>query len=399
MNTNPVTASAPAPAGARLKILHVAETAKGGVGSYIDDVASLQMARRGDMAVRVVLPDAHALQLQRVPSAQQRHFRAAAGKWGRLINTWRMVRVALAQMREWQPDVVHLHSTFAGFALRPWLAMRASRPRLVYCSHGWAFDREGHAAANRVFEWVERVWSRWCDKVVCVSSHDLAAGQRIGIAPERLALVNNGIRDVDALADVESARAHWPAGQRRVLFVGRLDRQKGVDLLYAALRRLEGQAFALIVGSPVVADDGLSALPPNARIVGWLRRDQIAAYYAAADVVVISSRWEAFSLVAVEAMRAGCAVVATAVGGLRDVVADGVSGRLVDPEDAAALANAVRSLSESELRAMGRAGRRRFEDHFRSDRVVDQLDLVYWNARRRGHAGLRRRQALDAPEP
>jgi glycosyltransferase involved in cell wall biosynthesis len=378
-----------------LRVLHAAETAKGGVGSYIDDVASLQIARHGEAAVRVVLPDAHAAQLQRVPPAAQRRFVAAPG---RLLNTWRMLRCALAQVHEWQPDVVHLHSTFAGFALRPLLALRFKRPRIVYCAHGWAFDREGHALANRVFEVIERIWSRWCDVVVCVSAYEHAAARRIGIAPDRLALVNNGIRDVEAVAHVDTARAAWPAGQRRVLFVGRLDRQKGVDILFDAMRLLDGKAFALIVGASVVADDGPTALPPNVCIVGWLGRDQIAAYYAAADVVLISSRWEAFSLVAVEAMRAGCAVVASAVGGLRDVVADGVTGVLVAPESATALAAAVERLTDAELQAMGRAGRERYERCFRIERVADELETLYRApaARRESRAPL---SAASSSEP
>lgn len=364
---------------ANLKILHVAETAKGGVGSYIDDVASLQIARHGEATVRVVLPDAHAAQLQRVPHAAQRRFHGAGS---RAANTLRMARLALAQVREWQPDVVHLHSTFAGFALRPLLALRSPRTKVVYCSHGWAFDREGHATANRAYRWIERLWSGWCGVVVCVSAHELRAAEQIGIARSRLALVNNGIRDTDLAVDAHSteadqARATWPVGLRRVLFVGRLDRQKGVEILFDALRHLQDKAFAVIVGASVVADDGRASLPDNVRIAGWLRRDEIAAYYAAAEVVVISSRWEAFSLVAVEAMRAGKAVVATAVGGLRDVVADGVTGLLVGPGDAAALAEAVAGLDDESLARMGRAGRERYERHFRIDRVADELDAVY----------------------
>ncbi len=366
-----------------LKILHVAETAKGGVGSYIDDVASLQIARHGESTVRVVIPDAHAAQLQRTPHTAQRRFPAAGS---RATNTLRMARLAWAQVQAWQPDVVHLHSTFAGFALRPWLALRSPRTRVIYCAHGWAFDREGHASANRVIRWIERIWSGWCDAVVCVSPHELRAAEQIGIPRSRLALVNNGIRDTEPAAnadlaadavEAEQARAAWPSGVRRVLFVGRLDRQKGVEILFDALTRLQGKAFAVIVGTSVVAGSGQANLPANVRIAGWLRRDQIAAYYAAAEVVVISSRWEAFSLVAVEAMRAGKAVVATAVGGLRDVVADQVTGLLVTPGDAAALAEAVASLDSDALARMGRAGRERYERHFRIERVVDELDTLY----------------------
>ena len=357
-----------------LKVLHVAETAKGGVGTYIDDVASLQLAQRGDPFIRVVLPDAHATQLQRVPLAVQRRFKAADN---RLANTVGMVRAAMQQVREWEPDVVHLHSTFAGFALRPLLAMRSHRPRIVYCSHGWAFDREGHANANRLFKWIERVWSRWCDAVVCVSSHECAAAEQIGIDRKRLVLVNNGVRDVAPPPAENPALAAWPAGMRRVLFVGRLDRQKGVDVLFEAMRRLHDTAFAVIVGAPVVAGGALTGMPANVRIAGWLGRDEIAAYYAAAEVMVIPSRWEAFSLVAVEAMRAGCAVVATAVGGLRDVVVDEVTGHLVAPEDAAGLAACIASLSASDIADMGRAGRERFERHFRIERVVEELEAIY----------------------
>lgn len=357
-----------------LKVLHVTETAKGGVGTYIDDVASLQLTRLGGEAIRVVLPETHAAQLQRVPATAQRRFEAADN---RLANTFNMVRTALQEVREWEPDVVHLHSSFAGFALRPLLAMRSSRPRVVYCAHGWAFDREGHANANRLFKWIERAWSRWCDAVVCVSSHELAAGEQIGIERKRLVLVNNGVRDVAAPATENSAIAAWPTGVRRVLFVGRLDRQKGVDVLFEAMRRLPDTAHAVIVGAPVVTDGAVTELPANVSVAGWLGRDEINAYYAAAEVMVIPSRWEAFSLVAVEAMRAGCVVVATAVGGLRDVVADGVTGHLVAPEDATSLAAGIDSLHPSDILRMGRAGRERFERHFRIERVVEELEGTY----------------------
>ncbi|HEY4069416.1 MAG TPA: glycosyltransferase [Burkholderiaceae bacterium] len=356
------------------KILHVAETAKGGVGTYIDEVAALQLAGRADHDVRVVLPDAHAAQFQRLPATAQRHFKAGVS---RFVNTWRMVGAAFEQIREWQPDVVHLHSTFAGFALRPLIGMLASRPRVVYCAHGWAFDREGSAIANRVFKWIERLWSHWGDRVVCVSAHELAAGAQIGIARERLVLVNNGVRDTLEPIDASAAMSAWPPGRRRVLFVGRLDRQKGVDVLFEAMNGLQDQAFAVVIGSAVVASDRRVEQPANVHVAGWLSRDEISAYYAAAEVVVIPSRWEAFSLVAVEAMRAGRAVLGSSVGGLRDVVADGLTGHLFEPGDAAGLTALIRSLSSADIAALGAAGRERYDRYFRIERVAEELDGVY----------------------
>jgi len=94
-------------------------------------------------------------------------------------------------------------------------------------------------------------------------------------------------------------------------------------------------------------------------------------------VVVVPSRWEGFGLVALEAMRSGCAVLATRVGGLPEVVDEGVTGALFAPDDSDALVHLLVSLTETRLAEMGAAGRRRFEALFHVDRVVNELDAVY----------------------
>jgi glycosyltransferase involved in cell wall biosynthesis len=177
------------------------------------------------------------------------------------------------------------------------------------------------------------------------------------------------------------------------LFVGRLDRQKGVDILYEALRRLPERAFALVVGAAVVAHrGGPVATPPNARVTGWLARERIAVLCRAADVLVVPSRWEGFGLVALEAMRCGCAVVASRTGGLPEVVDDGVSGLLFEPGDASQLAALLAQPDAASWKAMGAAGRRRFEAHFGIERVGDELDALY----RRLMAAAHRRGAKRA---
>jgi glycosyltransferase involved in cell wall biosynthesis len=92
---------------------------------------------------------------------------------------------------------------------------------------------------------------------------------------------------------------------------------------------------------------------------------------------VVPSRWEGFGLVALEAMRCGCAVVASRVGGLSEVVDDGVTGLLFEPGDAAGLAALLSTTSASKLAALGVAGRQRFERLFRIDRVDAELDALY----------------------
>ena len=363
-----------------LRVLHVAETAQGGVGSYIEDIVALQAERHGVASLRVVLPREHAAHFKRLPAAALRLFDIAGS--GRLRNMLRMAVLTLAEVRRWRPDVVHVHSTYAGFVLRPLLAALPARPRIVYCAHGWAYDREGSARLNRAVAWVERVWSRWCDAVVCISQHDLASALRVGIPAARLLTICNGIADAPAPTPGATAAAaqRWRAGTLRVLFVGRLDRQKGVDVLCAAMQQLGARASAVVVGSAVVAaanGEPAATLPESMQVTGWLPRDQIAALYAAADVLVVPSRWEGFGLVAVEAMRAGRAVLASRVGGLPEVVDEGVTGCLFAPGDAAALADILARLSGADLQTMGAAGRARFERLFDVRRVGDELDTLY----------------------
>jgi glycosyltransferase involved in cell wall biosynthesis len=358
------------------KVLHVAETAKGGVGAYLEELVARQAEHHGADHVRVVLPAEHAALFGRLPQQTVHGF--PIGRGGRLRAMMRMALVVWGLVRRWRPDVVHLHSSCAGLVLRPLLALLPQRPRVVYCPHGWAFDREAPRWLNRATATVERVWARFCDAVVCISQHERASALRAGLPPDRLVVVVNGIGDIALPADVASARDHWPAGALRVLFVGRLDRQKGVDTLYKALERLGTRAFALVVGAAVVTErSGALAVPPNARAMGWLAREEIAVLCCAADVLVVPSRWEGFGLVALEAMRCGCAVVASRTGGLPEVIDDGVSGLLFEPGDAEQLAALLEQRDPASWQAMGAAGRRRFEAHFRVERVGDELDALY----------------------
>lgn len=142
-------------------------------------------------------------------------------------------------------------------------------------------------------------------------------------------------------------------GRPLVLAVGRLHPQKGYDVLLAALPQLAGATVAVAGDGPLAAE--LAARAPQVRWLG--RRSDVADLYAAADVVVLPSRWEARSLTAQEAMRAGRPLVAADVGGLRELVGDGAV--LVPPGDPQALGAAVRRLLDDPAAAAALAARAR----------------------------------------
>ena len=182
-----------------------------------------------------------------------------------------------------------------------------------------------------------------------------------------------------------------PPGVPGVLYAGRMLWSKGVGDLVEAARRLRagGTVLRLVLAGHSDADNPEAI--PEAQLRAWVaagdaewggRTEDVAAAMAAAAVVVLASEREGVPKVLVEACGAGRPVVTTDVPGCRDVVADGVNGRLVPVHAAAALAAALGELlADPALRAsMGAASRRRAEAEFAEPIVVGQTLATYRRA-------------------
>lgn len=353
-----------------MKILHVAETLRGGIASYLDEILPAQLARYGQGEVGILAAEDQVAELKPLRGLCVYTYDASAG---RLQRTLSLARALRRLVTETDCDLVHAHSTFAGIAARVVLGPLRRRPKLVYCAHGWAFDRAAPWLQLQAARALELVLSPFTDRIVCISAHDLRSARAAGLPGARLTLLTNGIA---ADSHTEHNNAAWPDGAIRVLFVGRFDRQKGADIFARAMAQLGSGWHGCAIGAPVV--DGASPdFPPNVTCVGWLRRDDVQRYLASCDVLVVPSRWEGFGLIAVEAMRAGKAVVAARVGGLADIVVDGTTGRLVEPHEASGFVDALRTLGRDDLRAMGSAGRARFLREYTAESLNRGLFALY----------------------
>ena len=209
-----------------------------------------------------------------------------------------------------------------------------------------------------------------------------------GIEADRLVLVHNGISKNRPLLDTVSAI--WPSEKTKVLFIGRLDRQKGYDLLTEAARALEDQVDVRIVGASVIGkykDEG-RALPSNVSLLGWQDRHQIEAQLEKADLVVIPSRWEAFGLVALEAMRAAKPIIAFRIGALPEIVEDGVTGVLCEPASAAQLVEGFQRALKLDLPAVGQRGYERFRQLYDIEKTHRVLSQVYVDLGRGDHIAI-----------
>jgi len=358
-----------------MKVLHVAETVRGGIATYFNELHPLQKDRFGSGNVRFVIPADHRNDLLGFDDEDI----SAFGRSGRSVpGLVRMALVTLREVRRMRPDIVHIHSSFAGLVIRPLLYLSRGRPRIVYCPHGWAFSRETSRLSHETTKLAERLLARITDCIICISDDELRQAVAAGLAETNLVVVNNGISA--NRPRIERDPDDWASNKTKVLFVGRLDRQKGHDLLIESASQLSDMVDVRIIGSSVVGksmEAGEIELPANVTLLGWLSRPQIEAQMEQADLVVIPSRWEAFGLVALEAMRAAKPVVAFRVGALPEIVEDGSTGLLCSPVSAAALVRGLRDAVALDLIETGRKGYARFRQLFDVERTHRLLAETY----------------------
>jgi glycosyltransferase involved in cell wall biosynthesis len=258
--------------------------------------------------------------------------------WHALLLPGLVVGLVLAvrsEVRRRSPDVVHAHWILPG-GLVAALLPRRRRPRVVVTLHGTDVE----LAAGR-FRPVARWILRRADAVLAVS-------EPLARRAEALLGLPAGSVDVARLPlPVELAPAPFPEGPRRVLAAGRASAEKGFDVLVAALAEpvAAGLSATLVAEGPQlddlereVAARGLGDRVARQPLVPRRELFQLIRDH---HVVAVPSRSEGLGMVALEALALGRPVVASAVGGLTQVVVDPSDGRLVPPEDPAALAAAL----------------------------------------------------------
>jgi glycosyltransferase involved in cell wall biosynthesis len=225
--------------------------------------------------------------------------------------------------------------------------------------------------------------------VLAVSQAVAATLLAAGIAPEKIAVIPNGIdlAPFDTGMDRAVARAACglPAEALLVVAVGRFAPEKGLDVLIRAFPQVTTrfpQARLLLVGSGPL-DTELRALadqtPAQNAVVFAGRQSDVAPFFLSADVVAIPSRQEGQGIVALEAMAARQPVVASRVGGLVETILPGETGLLVPSEDLDALAQALLALlaDESQRRDMGSQGRARVETEYTAEKMVTRIEAIY----------------------
>ena len=412
-----------------MRVLMVAdfyEPYVGGVEQHVRSLSHALCERGHDVAVATTATDRAPtgvwadgpVEVHRIATTTARFGRlhaAADRPWAPPVPDPEASRHLRRLLRAWRPDVVHGHDWLAR-SVAPWC--RGGRPPMVTTQHYytrscarkdlWRLDRRcpgpslrrclacsaatyGVAASvpvtlgTRAGAWIE---DRWSAATVAVSDATVTGNR----TPPGHSVVPNLLPPDRALEDdpaVVLAAAGVPDTDFAV-FIGDLRPTKGFQTLLAALARLDDPPPLVVVGERDRSSPG--TLPDGVHHLGTVDNALIVPLLARARFGVIPSVWaEPFGIVAIEAMRAGTAVVASDTGGLGELVDDGVTGVLVPPGDVDALAQAIDRLWDDPATtdAMGRAGAVA-ADRYTPERVAPLIETVYETAVARTRSSTRR---------
>ncbi len=269
----------------------------------------------------------------------------------------------------------------------------------------WKVEQLGNG--YHLSSWMERTAMEQANAIIAVSNETREDVLRLfNVAPEKVHVIHNGI-DLAEYRQSESTEALSRYGvdpnRPYVLFVGRITRQKGIIHLVHAIPQIDPSLqVVLCAGAPDTPEiahemqEGVAAISANRPGVIWIQemlaRPDVIQFYSHAAVFCCPSVYEPFGIINLEAMACETAVVASAVGGIKEVVVPEETGVLVnlqlkdgsiDPTDPAAfsadLAAAINRVAlNPELRTrFGVAGRRRVEDHFSWDAIAQRTAELY----------------------
>ena len=308
---------------------------------------------------------------------------------GRPVNPAADARAAWALIqivREYRPDIIHTHHSKAGVLGRS-VAMLAGIPR-VHTFHGHVFEGYFSPRMSAAIVEAERLLASRTSRLIALGPVQRAdlLGRGIG-RPDLFEIVPLGL-DLDRFRSNDRGAARTqlglPSDQTAIVMIGRLVPIKRVDRLLRAFaiahdQRADIHLYVIGDGSERMGLERQAAaagITDAVTFLGW--RTDTESWYAAADIVALSSDNEGTPLTLIEAGAAGRPVVATAVGGVADVIRDGVTGLLIPVDDEPALAAALlRLIVDRDLaERFGRAAPAQVE-RFGVARLVDDLERIY----------------------
>ena len=317
---------------------------------------------------------------------------------GKLIYACYSVAQAVQSLIKKQKfDILHVQS-YKGI-LAQYLC-KSYCPTIAMTHHAMVISTSFRDFSDKIFDWkwgltylyLERQTCRIADCVVVASEYMRKQVIENGNVPfERTRVVYNSI-DREMIEEGLRIAEHKNGIPKRILFVGRLTRAKGADVLLQAMAILVKKGFDIqldMVGpgeqKPYKAQAKRLKISPQVIFHGAVSNVRIRDFYREADIFILPSECESFGIANAEAMAFSIPVVSTRVGAIPEVVEDRVTGLLVPPNNSEKLANAIEYLIKNPdvAETMGRNGMKRVKEKFLWDKNIEKLERIYIDVRQK----------------
>ncbi len=352
-----------------MKIMHVTDWASGGVATYLETVCNAQ-SQKHEIYLLASKKNSEKRIVQRKNFISLGSYsRTPKGMVSALIITHK-------KLQEIQPDILFIHSSFAGVFARFATVGLNNKPKIIYCAHGWSFLMEGNLLKQKIYQWIELGLSAMTDTIITISKNEHQAAIKAGIDEKKLIKIDHGISEKREKLDpnfVDSDTFKCENNKLNILFLGRYDYQKGFDWLIDFIRRHPTKNICWhSAGKPIVGKN--ISIPKNIVDHGWVPYELIPQLLLRCDAIIMPSRWEGFGLTAIEAMKYAKPVIASKNGALPELVNDGKNGWLFDMKNDFELKEILNQLEQNKLREAGKVGYDIFNSKYCESQMIDKLD-------------------------
>lgn len=332
-----------------MKILHVGEYVNGGVATYLRTLLN-GLQKYNDIESYLLVSEYKSQKNWENMTKKVFYY-----KYKRSIaNIFLAIKQIHAVIKDINPDIIHVHSTWAGLFVRLPYLLKKRKAKIIYQSHGWSFLMDTSKYKKNIYAFVEKILSIPTDKIINISNYEQNQAIKYGLNKNKMVMIYNGVEDK---VNKSNLKLNWDRNKINLLFVGRLDRQKGLDLFLDVYNKIKLENIHLYVIGASILDNNLPQSTKYVTYLGWVDNKDIDAYYQACDAVIMPSRWEGFGLVAIEAMRNSKPVIASNMGALPELIKNNINGYIFDIKNDKVLKEILLNINKNELQVLGKQAR------------------------------------------
>lgn len=354
-----------------MKVLHIGEYVNGGVATYLKTLLK-GLQKYNDIENYLLISEYKSQQDWENITKKVFYYKYKRS----IFNIFSAIKKIHEVIEKVNPDIIHVHSTWAGLFVRLPYLFRKRKAKIIYQSHGWAFLMDTSNYKKNIYALVERILSIPTDKIINISNYEQNQAIKYGLDKNKMIMIYNGVEDK---INRSNLKLNWDKNKINLLFVGRLDRQKGLDLFLDVYNKMEMDNIHLYVIGTSVLDSSLPKDTEYVTYLGWVDNKDIDVYYQACDAVIMPSRWEGFGLVAIEAMRNSKPVIASNGGALPELIKNNINGYIFSLKNIFSLRDILFKIDKDKLKIIGLTNRNLFLKNFTNKQFVTNILDLYKN--------------------